>query len=209
MTNSHSRYLAYEHIKHAGILDIDDIHEKFKRINWKKMYGSTGKVLRSGAWFTASECKCPYTFGGHAFPAQPFEPWMVEVSDVLQRLFGIGYRLDSVNLSLYEDYSQSVGMHEDNEQLFKSSVDGSSFIVSMSFGETRAFGIKGKYDQVKDAKHIDLNHGDILSMEDQMQLHYQHSIDPVDSSGRLKGNPRINATWRVLHSHCKKCPLAS
>ena len=213
VTISSSRLLQYNDYKHEDFLDVDWIYDKLKDLKWEKIYGSSGKLLRHGCWYTNGGCTCPYAYSNQHHQANPFEDWMIEVAHKLDELLGVfnDNFIGSVNFSRYDNDQSSVYFHADDEELFQSSL-GSATIVSMSFGASRYFSVKSNFQRDEDAKHIKLDHGDILTMEGRMQQFYQHAVLP---SNKIKGavalaaqeGPRFNATWRVIHKHLPKCPL--
>ena len=105
----------------------------------------------------------------------------------------------SCNLNLYEDGSQAVGWHADDELLFRA-VDEDAAIVSLSLGASRAFQVKIK--GASTSRQLTLKSGDILVMLGKTQKHYSHRV-PSDISVT---QPRINLTWRWIRQHQAGCP---
>ena len=116
--------------------------------------------------------------------------------------------LDSANCNLYDNASKSLPWHSDNEQLFKKS-DGTSNIISISFGASRSFDWRKKMDK-KDGGMTTLEDMDVLTMTGKTQLFYEHSVPAIGAYDALEGSdPRINLTFRYIAKHGAKCPVVA
>ena len=105
---------------------------------------------------------------------------------------------NSCLVNLYENETQTVPRHSDDESMF--GVD--PVIASLSFGATRRFVVESKCSRalnveqhlksVKSRYVFPLGDGDLLVMKGSMQRFWNHSI-PAES---FKCGPRINLTFR-------------
>ena len=195
------------YVDDKGALDTNGIEEKIKDIHWTKVYNRHGKVTRSSAWYTANSCSCTYVYGkDQKWDPIPFEPWMYDAASKVSSMFAIpeGEQLDSINFNKYEDFSQSLYFHFDDEKLFQKK-DGTANIISLSFGVTRTFAFKLGFEPDDKATAVRLESGDLLSMQGKMQQFYSHAVlpDNPDDSGAAV---RYNATFRFVANHHRKCP---
>ncbi|CAK0792754.1 unnamed protein product, partial [Prorocentrum cordatum] len=128
--------------------------------------------------------------------------WFWEITDDVCRACGITERPNSCNVNLYEDGSQAVGWHADDESLFDAT-RRDSLIMSLSLGAARTFELYPN-DDPDDIHQILLKDGDLCTMEGLLQKHYKHRV-PFERSAR---GPRINLTWRWIVRHESGCPAA-
>ena len=181
----------------ANILDNLD------NINWRPVYTDAGRLARSAAWYTKQNCSCEYRYYGTSYKPNDFTDWMETMADGLSKQLKLDAELNSCNFNRYVGGHQSVSWHADDEQLFHTA-DGKTTIVSVSFGATRVFGVKKHWQLPKDAKTIELEHGNVLVMAGRTQLHWQHALLP---SPPVIGSPlvRYNATFRFISKHNRRC----
>lgn len=114
-------------------------------------------------------------------------PWSEELLAVRRRLEEqLGARFSFVLLNRYRNGSDSVAWHNDRE------VKGLAHpvVASLSLGASRAFDLRPKDDR-KRVLSIDLEHGDLLVMQGDTQLNWEHRVAKVRASGE-----RINLTFR-------------
>lgn len=168
----------------------------------------TGEVLpRKTDWMTAERCRCAYRYSGVEVDPTEFPPWMMEVMETFMPFCGIrgqGRWPNCCNLNLYEDGGMSVGWHADDEELFQGKVNDCP-IISLSLGHTRTFELQLSGGESCDqAMHrVQLQSGDIMTMEGLTQKHYLHRVPREKALG-----PRINLTWRWIRKHQARCPLS-
>ncbi|MCW3094295.1 MAG: 2OG-Fe(II) oxygenase [Ferruginibacter sp.] len=96
---------------------------------------------------------------------------------------------DSVLLNLYRDGQDSVSWHSDK----KTAAGKNPPIASVSFGETRAFHLRHKFNKEIKPFHIPLTHGSFLLMAGTMQDFWEHHIPKTSKMIA----PRINLTFRI------------
>ena len=191
------------------MFDVVLAEKMIKEVDFKNVFNQYGKIIRASAWYTANSCKCPYEYSGQYWEPQPFVPWMYEVAAKIRAMLGFSDDLDSINFNRYDDFSQSLGFHADDENLFKKR-DGTTNIVSLSFGAARNFAFKRSSEPDNKATTVELKSGDLLTMEGRMQLFYMHAVPPQDAGTDVTGGgTRYNATFRFIARHQKRCPAAN
>ncbi|CAE7564838.1 unnamed protein product [Symbiodinium sp. CCMP2456] len=206
--------------------------------HWQTLTSKSGAVTRSTAWYVSPGCCCRYVYGDTAVLPRDKPPWLADVeARVLGELCGL--REDewpnSVNMNLYEDESQNVGWHSDDEGLFRG-CQADCRIISASWGASRRFEVA-----VKDRNHVSgkpsvfydtlqsvtLNSGDLCTMEGLFQKHFSHQVAKGNSVESPKSSDsttsesmaspeetsryrsaRINLTWRYIVSHRSYCRRA-
>ena len=105
----------------------------------------------------------------------------------------VGHPFNSCLANLYQDGTQGLGWHSDDEpNLGKNAV-----IASLSFGATRKFSFKHK--RTANKVELLLRSGQLLVMRGQTQQPWIHAL--IKSSKILQ--PRINLTFRYIHSVSK------
>jgi alkylated DNA repair dioxygenase AlkB len=99
-------------------------------------------------------------------------------------------KFTSVLLNYYRDGKDSMGWHSDDEK----ELGQNPIIGSVSFGESRVFQMKHKFQ--KDIKKVDipLTNGSFLLMKGTTQHFWQHQIP----KSKRQMNSRINLTFRVI-----------
>jgi len=123
---------------------------------------------------------------------------------------------DSVNLNLYEDGSETLGWHADDEPLF-GGLHSDCCIVSVSLGAPRAFELALRDPAAESGPHprpllqkvwrTELCAGDVCVMEGRLQRHYLHQV-PMTSGPASTVGPRVNLTYRWILQHGRVCPMA-
>ena len=153
-------------------------------------------MRRKTAWITTNRCTCKYKYGN--FTVQPTETptWMKALWTLVQTAIG-NYNIEmpnSCNLNLYENVSDGISWHSDDETLFAGR-EKDTCIVSLSLGSTTAFQLCPVRSH-ENVTTIQLNAGDSLTMEGKCQGHYVHRLIPNSFRGQ-----RINLTWRNIVNH--------
>ena len=134
--------------------------------------------------------------------------WLADLATQIAKVLGLsGDYFNSCNGNKYDNQHQSLYWHSDNEKLFRQSeFQRNVLIVSVSFGASRLFGVRLKYNHK--FSQIDLNHGDILTMEGRMQDKYEHCLGGVPAGvSSSSSEARYNLTFRKILRHDKACPL--
>lgn len=170
-------------------------------IEWNRPKVGLRRLPRSAAWLVGKGCRCTYRYSGTAWPALTMESWFQEITEQVCKVCGIREPPNSCNANLYEDGSQAVGWHADDEPLFDAT-SRDALIVSLSLGATRHFELRPN-DEPEEITRMTLADGDLCTMEGLVQKHYQHRVP----TQRNISEPRINLTWRWIVAHDPNCPL--
>ena len=138
----------------------------------RKMYDRFVDVPREQAWFGDDR-------------ERPFTPELLAVRRDVERYTGAAFAY--VLLNRYRDGHDSVAWHNDRE------VAGLArpVIASLTLGATRAFDLRPKRERSR-LVSVDLDHGDLLVMRGETQLHWEHR---VAKDARIAGE-RVNLTFR-------------
>jgi len=201
----------------VGFLECPVAHDHltifFEKIRngtqWSQPAGPLGVIPRKTAWMVTPGCSCTYRYGGIEVQPQVFPEWMHEVLGIYMPYCGLKDPTEwpnSCNVNLYENGSQSVGWHADDEVLFQG-LHKDIRILSLSLGERRKFEVRKNWpeEDEKSSYRILLGNGCMCTMEGMMQKHYQHRV-PKESEDV---GPRINLTWRWIQKHSKACARCS
>lgn len=170
--------------------DASQLEELLIRtVPWKqrtqKMYDKTVLTPRLTAWY--GDDSKNYRLGGNDFTVNP---WLPELWSLKQQIeTSSGYRFNSVLLNLYRDGNDSVAWHRDKE----SELGNRPVIASVSLGQVRNFDFR-KADDHQNKYSLPLQHGSLLIMKGDLQLHWEHRI--AKSVKPMK--PRINLTFRMI-----------
>eukprot|EP00434_Breviolum_minutum_P015457 symbB.v1.2.013617.t1/scaffold968.1/size148170/12 len=118
---------------------------------------------RSACWLTADGCSCTYRYSGTSWPNMIMPPWFLDLTDEVCRACGVSERPNSCNANLYEDETDSVGWHADDEPCFDAK-HSDTLIISLSLGTTRTFVLRPLNDP-KLHTQLSLENGDLATME--------------------------------------------
>jgi alkylated DNA repair dioxygenase AlkB len=160
----------------------------YKNIPWShdviQMFGKTITTKRRVAWY--SDPGLDYTYSGTKKLSQPWTKPLVELKEIAEDLCETEF--NSCLLNLYQDGSEGMGWHADDEKdLLKDGV-----IASISLGAERRFSFRHKTEKM--TLDITLKDGSLLIMKGQTQRFWKHQL-PV--AKRIK-EPRINLTFRQM-----------
>ena len=100
--------------------------------------------------------------------------------------FKLNFPFNAVLCNYYRNGADSMGWHSDNEP----EID-QMMIASVSFGETRRFGVRERSSRA--TQSFNLQHGSLLIMEN-FQKDWQHCIP----TSKRPMNPRLNLTFRHI-----------
>jgi alkylated DNA repair dioxygenase AlkB len=158
-----------------------------------------GQIARYSAWVTLEQCTCSYKYAGTSWDASEATPMFAQLVRLITQIVGKpeGYYNGS-NCNYYEDGNQFLRMHSDDEQLFSQS-DGTASIVSFSFGSTREMTFRHCFSANDTDFSVFLRSKDLLHMDGQTQLHYQHAIPKSATAWRY------NVTLRRVVKHSQRC----
>lgn len=174
-------------------------HLLTNRIHWLRPSKEDFVLPRTTAWLTRNGCSCQYEYFGLRVPPAPMEDWLIELTDKVCRTCGLKDRPDACNVNLYSSGEESVSWHADDEPLFDAKYRD-ALIISLSLGATRSFELRPKDDPFQNTV-LQLEDGDLCTMEGLCQKHYRHRIGAEPD---VKG-ARINLTWRWVLKHEAGC----
>ncbi len=171
--------------------DADKLYTKLiNDIDWLEtrttVYGKEYDTPRLTAWY--GDAGTEYTFSGNKMNPFPWTNDLLFIKEKVDKEAGIIF--NSVLLNLYRTGKDSVGWHRDNEKEFGTN----PVIASVSFGETRPFQLKHKFEKDVEKVIIPLTHGSLLIMQGKTQHYWEHQIPKT--AKEIK--PRINLTFRVI-----------
>lgn len=122
-------------------------------------------------------------------PVLPLTPTLQLIQQKVEAATGVSFT--SVLVNLYRDGKDGVGWHRDRDR----ELGPRPVVASVSFGETRPFEIRHKFDKDLAKRRIPLPHGSLLLMAGTMQHYWEHQIPKTAKLIR----PRINLTFRIVH----------
>jgi alkylated DNA repair dioxygenase AlkB len=152
------------------------------KLEWRQHeYRGTGPAPRRYAWMGI-----PYTSPNlvSRIVVTPWTPEAQRIKALVEQKTGCTF--DSLNLNLYRDHRDSIGLHSDGEQ------EGlwSFPIASVSLGAPRRFKWRSKKDWATTMQLLE--HGSLLVMPSGFQRDYLHELPKQQKAC----GPRINLTFR-------------
>ena len=128
-----------------------------------------------------------------------YPSWFEKITQRVLKETGLQFEYipNSCNINWYEDGSDSVGWHSDDEWMFNSMNDD-CLILSLSLGAERRFEIKLN-DELEEEQitNVVLKNGDLMTMEGMFQKYYVHRVPKEKNVSK----ERINLTWRWIRQH--------
>lgn len=150
-----------------------------------KLFGRHYKTARKMAWY--ADDAYTYTYSGLPKQAQEWPPVLFQLKQQIEQR--VGYLFNSCLANLYEDGSQGMGWHSDNEK----TLGKQPVIASLSLGAMRKF--RFKHTHTQETVDCMLEHGQLLLMRGQTQQYWKHCI--ARSTRVIE--PRINLTFRYFY----------
>lgn len=158
------------------------------QVPWKHdetvMFGKRIVTARKVAWY--GDAAFPYAYSGTTKQALPWTAELLTLKALVEQRAGATF--NSCLLNLYEDGSQGMGWHSDDEKC----LERHAAIASVSLGAERKFGLQHK--QLPHALSILLEHGSLLVMKDATQTHWRHRLP----KSKKVTTARINLTFRTM-----------
>jgi alkylated DNA repair dioxygenase AlkB len=157
-------------------------------LDWQQdqlfMFGKLITTKREVAW--VGDAGCAYTYSGVKKFPQAWTPELLHIKHTIEAL--ANYTFNSCLLNLYHDGAQGMGWHSDDEV----ELEQSAPIASVSFGGTRKFSFKHKFEKL--GASVVLENGSVLLMHAPTQHFWQHSLTKTKRAVL----PRINLTFRAI-----------
>ena len=181
------------HVNYFGkILSDEEILHYFNELNdtiaWKNdevlIFGKLIITNRKVAWYATSNID--YTYSNISKKALPFTPTLLSLKQIIEQKTGETY--NACLLNLYENGSEGMGWHSDDEK----ELEPLASIASLSLGSERKFSLKHK--QNKQTVSVILENGSLLEMKNETQLFWKHALPKTT---KVLG-PRINLTFRKM-----------
>jgi alkylated DNA repair dioxygenase AlkB len=148
------------------------------------MFGKTIITSRKTAWY--SEQLKEYTYSKQAHRALPFDDTLHQLRKKIEQLTGATY--NACLLNLYENGTQGMGWHQDDE----AEIVPQSSIASVSLGAARPF--QFRHIRNNETVKLMLHHGSLLNMYGPIQHFWKHQLP---KALKVK-EPRINITFRHM-----------
>ncbi|MEY4501818.1 MAG: hypothetical protein RIS52_1708 [Pseudomonadota bacterium] len=119
-------------------------------------------------------------------------PWTDLLREVKRRIEDCTVAtFNAVFLNLYRDHNDSMGFHSDDER----ELGREPTIASVTFGDTRIFRLKHKFNSELPVQKIPLTSGSVLLMKGKTQHFWKHGINKqTEPCG-----PRVNLTFRTIY----------
>lgn len=150
------------------------------------MFGKRIVTPRQVAWFGDQDCD--YTYSGNRHTAQEWSPLLREIKEAVEVRAGVSY--NSCLLNFYQDGSQGMGWHQDNEK----ELGPEPNIASVSLGAARRFDFRIRESGEKVS--VVLETGSLLVMSGETQAFWQHQMP----KSKKVSDPRVNLTFRSIQS---------
>jgi len=148
------------------------------------MFGKHITTARKVAWI--ADEGVAYAYSGKSRQPAAWTETLLELKTICENRTGAVY--NSCLLNLYQDGSEGMGWHSDDE---RSLAPGSS-IAALSLGAERKFSFKHR--STKETVSLILENGSLLDMRGTTQKHWLHQIP---KSKRVT-EPRISLTFRRM-----------
>ncbi|CAB1219338.1 alpha-ketoglutarate-dependent dioxygenase AlkB family protein [Acinetobacter bouvetii] len=173
------------------------LHYFLTRLAWQHdeviLHGRYYQTERKVAWY--GDENYPYHYSGTFKQAQQWTPGLFRLKQHIEKL--VGYSFNSCLANLYENGTQGVGWHSDDEPALVSKAGLETVIASLSFGATRKFSFKHKTTQQK--VDLLLQSGQLIVMCGNTQQYWKHAL--MKSSKIIQ--PRVNLTFRYFYPYEK------
>lgn len=181
-----------ESIYYGAIFSILEADDYFRvllaEIPWQQdeaiIYGKHIVTARKVAWY--GDAHYDYAYSGRTRTARPWTPALLAIKACVEQHTGAQY--NSCLLNLYDDGSQGMSWHHDDEK----GLGKNSNIASVSLGAARRFDFRHNISREKISLY--LPHGSLLVMRGRTQSCWQHQ---VPKSQKIS-EPRINLTFRQM-----------
>lgn len=172
-------------------LSYDLMLEKLiEQTKWRqeavRIYGKKHQQPRLVALYGSQEHRYDYS-GIKLFPL-PMTDLLREIKRRIEDCTDTSF--NAVFLNLYRDHNDSMGFHSDDER----ELGKNPTIASLTFGATRTFVMKHKFNKDLSSVKIPLEAGSVLLMRGATQHNWKHGINKQTAPC----GPRVNLTFRTL-----------
>jgi alkylated DNA repair dioxygenase AlkB len=146
-----------------------------------KVYGRDVPVPRLEVWIAER----PYTYSHRTYQPARWTPTLLKIKPEVEA--AAGSEFNSVLVNRYENETDSVGWHADDEP----EMSHKHAIASLSLGATRSFQIRKGSGPIET---IELGPGSLLVMQPGMQREWKHRVPKAKKPCGL----RVNLTFRWM-----------
>ena len=161
-----------------------------KAIDWKhqkiRLFGRWVLQPRLSAWY--GDEGTDYAYSGLLNRPLPWNRQLLMIKQQVEEICNCDF--NSVLLNLYRHGQDSMGWHQDNE----TELGERPTIASVSFGESRHFQMRHKFDKSVSRINVQLQDGSVLIMSGETQKYWQHQIPKT----KKQVGERINLTFRKI-----------
>ena len=168
----------------------NDFEQLKNSISWKHekihLFGRWVLQPRLSAWY--GDEGTDYVYSGLKNIPNPWNDILLNLKKKVEILSGTQF--NSVLLNYYRDGQDSMGWHQDNEK----ELGKNPIIASLSFGVSREFQLRHKFDKSIPKINCLLDDSSLLIMSGETQNYWQHQIPKTK---KFIGE-RINLTFRYL-----------
>lgn len=162
------------------------INEVIWRQNEIKMFGKVHLEPRFMCF--QAEPGINYSYSGIKLSPLPFSPLVLKIKNAIEKSHP--YKFNSALLNYYRHGNDHMSFHADDEK----ELGLNPTIASVSFGDTRKFVLKHRYDESLDKVEINLHDKSLLIMTGELQHYWVHKISKKTASQL----PRVNITFRSI-----------
>ena len=151
-----------------------------------RIYGKEHQQPRLVALYGDSGMR--YDYSGISLHPLPWTDLLREVKRRIEDCTETTF--NAVFLNFYRDHNDSMGFHSDDEK----ELGRDPTIASVTFGATRIFRMKHKFNSEIPVQKIPLTSGSVLLMKGKTQHFWKHGINKqAEPCG-----PRVNLTFRTI-----------
>lgn len=186
-------------VKDYGLILNDEQSQKYfnyfaQHLAWQPdevfILGQYHQTERKVAWYGDEPYQ--YQYSGMVKQAQVWNAGLFRLKQHIAQL--VGHPFNTCLANLYDDGTQGMGWHSDDEPAFVAERGLETVIASLSLGATRKFSFKHKTTAEK--IDLQLQPGQLIVMRGQTQCYWKHCL--AKSTKVLQ--PRINLTFRYFYS---------
>lgn len=160
-------------------------------ITWRNdtitLFGKTHPQPRLTAWY--GDPGIAYSYSGIHMKALPWTPALLKIKKQLEADLNTSF--NSVLINYYRDGNDHMSYHADDEK----ELGPRPTIASLSFGETRSFQLKHKYDLQKKTVILPVTNGSLVVMKGDLQHYWVHKI----AKTKKAIGARVNLTFRMIY----------
>jgi len=166
---------------------IESLTQDLKwRNDFITIYGKTYPQPRKVAWY--GDKGIHYTYSNILMKALPWTPELYKIKLILEERLQCPF--NSVLINLYRNGEDHMSYHSDDEK----ELGQNPTIASLSFGATRKFHLKHKFNKSQETINLSVEHGSLIVMSGELQNFWLHKIAKTK---KIVG-PRLNLTFRQI-----------